>query len=368
MKLTVTKSALSAALTSVSAVGKGRNSLPILSFSKLETTNPSEAVMTATDLDARYERVVPVNVVKEGSCLLHIAKVKEWIGIIPSGDVLIESDDNGIKMSTEESGSMKFAAMPVDQFPPASSSELKPIAVADFAPLKHIAWSVMEENNARPMLEAVFIEQEGEGMVAASTDGRKVGTVKIKAFLAAPEFPPLALPSAYISLVASLGECELLESDNTLHFSSKMFALKIRKTDYGIPPWRNAIVQHPYIGTCAVIREELASAIQQCHVLRGGELGSENGVAVRIERAENGMKISCMVAKTGASYSNTIAGKITGEFPVITLSTEHLQPFFALPDDSLLKVDFTGSKTFVHLNAGDVDYWFATLFPKEMTQ
>lgn len=372
MKITISKASLASALSAVSSVVAPRNSLPILQFAKFETAAAGfDSAITATDLDCTYQKICNPSVIPEvGSCLLPVARVKEWLGIVSNGDVTLEHDGKLLKLSTPGSGTIKFSTYPVEEFPPMPKKDAKLIAEADFAPLKHIAWSMMEANNSRPMLEAAFIEPETDGLICVTTDGRKVGMVRIKAALGGENPSPLALPSKYVNLVAGFDKCELAESPNNLHFIGDSFHLIVRKSTEGIPPWRRSISneQFPVIGSITVMRDEFAEAIAQCHVHRGNELGSEYGVRVRIGHdGHGGIMVACEVDKTGDSFFTVIEGRIKGQVPDIVLSTEHLTPFLALPDESPLKVEFTGSRTMVHMNAPDlgVDYYFAPLFAKE---
>jgi hypothetical protein len=180
-------------------------------------------------------------------------------------------------------------------------------------------------------------------------------------------FQPISLPHRYVNLVAGLGKCQLLESKNNLHFLSPSFHIIARKTEFGVPAWRKLMSnpEFPVVGSITVMRDELADAIAQCHVLRGLELGSQFGVRVEFGKTAGGMAVTCYVPKTGDSFSHTVDGRIRGEFPPVILSTEHIAPFFNLPDESPLKIEFTSSKTMVHMNADDlkVNYCFAPMIP-----
>lgn len=369
MKLTIPKSSLSQALAAVSAVTGGRASLPYLQFAKLATMEDESRIqISATDLECFYTRNTEAEVESAGACLLPVGRVKEWLGKVPGQTVTIDSVENSIKLKTEiTTGVITFKSMPFEDFPKQEFEKPSFVAEADFAPIKHVAWSMLEANAGRPMLEAVFIEPDEKGIICASTDGRKVGTVRIEA--KREMFNPIALPARYVSLVAALGKCQLLESKSSLHFLSPQFNLICRKTDHGIPPWRKSISNDmfPVIGSITVMRDELASAVDQCHVFRGSELGSEYGVRVTMVKTDGGMNVSCLVDKTAEGADLAVDGRVRGEFPNIVLSTEHIAPFLGLQDESPLKIEFTGSRTMVHMDAQDlgVDYYFAPMFAKE---
>jgi DNA polymerase-3 subunit beta len=366
MKLTIQKSELAQALAAVSAVVSSRNSLPYLQMVKLEALDAGAISVTATDMECFYTRILNAEIGQPGSCLVPAARIKEWLGIV-SGEITLQTVENHIKLTSSGGGTIKFSTIESEKFPKLPETTASPIATADFAPLKHITPAIIGSNEGRPQLEAVFIESDVDGLIGASTNGRQVATVAIKAKVG--QFAPVALPSKYVSIVAGLGECEMSESKNDLHLANKTTMLSVRKTEHGVPNWRRAVYneQFPIVGSITVMREEFVQAVAQCHVHRGNELGSEWGVRVGFGKTESGMNISCFVNKTGDSYSHDIDGRIKGEFPPVILSTEYLTPFLQLPDESPLKIEFTGSKTMVHMNAADlnVDYYFSPMMPLE---
>lgn len=365
MKLTIPKSTLSSALGAVSSVC-GR-ALPILSFAKL-TVEPNKTWLTTTDLDCRYEREISLKDQPSelGECLLPVARVKEWIGKVNGTEVSIQSEGQQVTLSTPESGPQKLSTEKVEDFPKMPSSEEQIfLAECDFSPIKHVAWSMIDASAGRPMLEAVFIEPETDGLICASSDGRKVGTVKFKAKRDEKPWVGIALPSKFVGIVAGLGECQLSESKNNLHFEGPSFNMVVRKTEDGIPPWRRSIYNSdfPVIGSITVMRDELAQDVSLCHLNHG----ADSGVRVTFSKSEEGMKVSYVADNKPDSYTHEITGMIKGEFPTIILGTVHIDPFFALPDESPLKIEFTGAKTVVHFSAPDigVDYYFAPMYANE---
>lgn len=369
MKITLAKSALASAISAISPVVTSRSVSPVLAFAKLETAGRGfDATITATDLDCSFSRVLNVSEISEaGKCLIPVNRVKGWLGTIGSGDVTLEHSGSQLRLSSPGSGLLKLATYPVDDFPPVKAMESVFLAEADFAPIKHISWTMMETNGARPPLEAMFIEHDAAGIMCAATDGRKVGTVVIPARLGDNPWTPLALPAKYVGLVSGLGKCELLESQNSIILSSPLFRVTIRKSEHPVPQWRRFISNpdFPIIGSVTVMRDEMAQAIAQCHLLSGSEIGSEHGVRVTLS-PENGVRVSCFIKSTSESFSHVVEGRIKGEFPIVILSTEHIATLFSLPDESPLRISFTGSKTMVKMNASDlaVDLYVAPMFPE----
>lgn len=370
MKLTIQKSALAQALAAVSAVSPTRAEMPVLKFAKLEI-DVGRISLTAAGIDCFYRRIVSrVEGHNPDACLLPIGKVKDWLSRVGDGEVNIEADANGLKLSTEDSGVSRFATYKVEEFPEAPQAPKQITIVADFEPLKHIAWSVLDANGGKPALEEAFIEHENGGIVGATADGRKLGVVKIdgeindKAFI----MSPIALPAKYISLVAGLGKCHLHDSEKYVHFIGEDFNIAIRKSEHGIPNWRVMMSNEkfPVIGSITVMRDELAQSVNLCHLLKGGDIGFEHGVPITLAKTKTGLNITCFVQKTAESHTRDIDGRIKGEFPTVRLSTEHIAPFFNLPDESPLKIQFTGDRTMVRMDAEEigVSYFFCPLFPE----
>lgn len=369
MKLTIPKRALAAAISAVSSVIHTRTSLPILSRLKLDAGK--SVTLHGTDLDCVYVRTVEASVTEPGSVLLPAARVREWLGVVNGPDIAIEADDKQVHLSTTGSGRINFSVIKADEFPPLPKDDGKPVATGDLAPIKHIAWSMHDDDLSRPALCTACIEAEGDGLIGVTTDGRKLGTVALPAKVHQGwGKQPFCIPSRYVGLVAGLGECAIAESENNLFFTTGTEKVIVRKSHDVFPNWRRHIdtKELPIVGSITVMREEFASAIGQCHILRGDERGSELGARLVLSRTSDGMLMESLAQLTGDSFRTVIDGRIKGDFPKLTMDTEHLYPFTLLKDDSPLKIEFTSDRTVVHMDAPDigVKYFFMPCFPTEV--
>jgi DNA polymerase III sliding clamp (beta) subunit (PCNA family) len=367
MRISVKKAAFAVELAAVSAIIKLKNAVPALTCVKLEAG--TALAMVASDLDCFYVRVCACELFHPGTCLLPVRETKEWLDAVGDGDVVIAYDGKQVSLFMDGYDTLRLSAYNVEEFPkcptpPQDESVL--CAKANLSGLKHIAWSVMQPDGGRPPLEAVFIDKEEAGIIACSTDGRKLGTVKIKAEVS-ETFKPVAIPAKYINLVASLGEVDIMDCPRDLFFDGNLLRLTVRKTEHPIPDWRKVLTQYPYVGSAKVVRDEFAAAVRCCHLLRGRSTEFNDGVRITVSKAESGdgLKIECIMDKTADSYSNVIMARLEGDIPTINLGSDHVLPFFSLPDDSALKIEFTGDRTHCHMNAGDVSYWFLLLIPKQ---
>lgn len=362
MRFTVKRSAFTEQIGLVSSIIRSKRVLPMLGYIKLDS-DFGLLKATACDLDCFYTRSIQTITGEVCSMLVPARDVREWLGVVTGETVSITLKDNRLELSTPESGIIRLSTLEADKFPTVGGPDFKPFAEANFKDLQLIKSCIMDEDGGRPQLESVFIEHENDWLICAATEGHKVGTVRIEAELAEGG-AGICLPGKYVDLVSGLGKCSVAQSDNLLMFSNDSASVVLRKPEHGIAPWRKATTMHEYVGQCAVIREELAQAVAQCHILRGRELGSERGVRVELSPVDGGIRVLTTIDGTGDSYSTTLASKLVGDVPSITLGTEHLVPFFNLPCDDLLKIDFTGSYTVVHMNAGAADYWFCPFVPR----
>lgn len=352
MKLTLPKSTLASALAAVSpACGKA---LPVLACAKLEVA-PNETWLSATDLDCYYQRRLSLKKQPEiiGECLLPISGVKEWLGIV-SGDVTIESDGQQVKLSVPDGGYQRFSTDKIENFPAPPTGEEKRLAAVDLAPLKNVSWAAIKSDSGRPMLEAVFIEIEGDGLVAVATDGRKIGRTLIKAEIF-EKFEPVSLLSEYADLVAGLGKCEFSQTERSLIFTTPSLRLMVGKSTEGVPNWRRDIASPTYIGSMTVIRSEMEMAIKQCHLNRG----QDEGILVEFHQVEGGIRVFCVNEKSNNGYDTILTARIKGEFKPVGFGTEHLMPFFDLPDDSALKIEVSDGAA-SHWNAGDTEFFICS--------
>lgn len=370
MKITISKRALSEAISAVSSVIRTRTTLPVLSRIKLDACK-SATSLYGTDLDCAYVRTVEASVIEPGTVLLPASRVREWLGVVDGANVTIEADDSQLHLSTEGSGRINFSTMKADEFPPLPATDGKPVATVDLAPLKHIAWSMMQDDLSRPALCAACIDAEGDALlIGATTDGRKLGTVALPAQIDAGwNKEPIQIPADYVGMVSGIGECALAESENNLFFTTATEKVIVRKSTEVFPKWRQYVdlKKFPIVGSITVMRDEFASAIGQCHILRGDQIGSERGVRIEISKEGDGMLVEVSMQGTGDSFRTVIEGRSKGKFPKMVLDTQHLYPFTLLKDESPLQIEFTSDRTLVHMHAPDigVKYFFMPCMPVE---
>ncbi|HLI55680.1 MAG TPA: DNA polymerase III subunit beta, partial [Actinomycetota bacterium] len=184
MKLSCQPSTLGQALQVVSRAISTRTTLPILNNILLETTTEGLA-LTATNLEIGIRKVVPAEVLEEGTTTVPARLLTDFVSSLPD-DALEMSLDLGTQTLSLRCGRFDthIKCIEAEEFPPGP----RPDEGDRFAiPLDELLGAIDQTqmaastDEARPVLTGVLLHIEDSQRTLAATDGHRLAVRKLPA-------------------------------------------------------------------------------------------------------------------------------------------------------------------------------------------
>jgi DNA polymerase-3 subunit beta len=184
LKLTCQPQSLSQALQTVSRAISVRSTLPILNNVLLETTSDGLA-LTATNLEIGIRKVVPAEVVEEGSTTAPARLLTDFVGTL-SGDRLELSLDASTQTLGVRSGRFDthIKCIESEEFPPGPSpddGDRFRVSVEELLRAIEQTQMAASTDEARPVLTGELLHIDGPSLTLVATDGHRLAERKLKA-------------------------------------------------------------------------------------------------------------------------------------------------------------------------------------------
>ena len=90
---------------------------PDRAYGEYDVENPSSCRISAFDLDKGMRACIDCEVIEPGSFVVNTQSIKQRINILPDGDVLFETDENGILKIFGGNTKYEVSTISADQFP-----------------------------------------------------------------------------------------------------------------------------------------------------------------------------------------------------------------------------------------------------------
>lgn len=155
-----------------------KETIPVLSKIKIETSERGDLVMTATDLDVSLIIEEEVDILRSGSICLSGKKLGLLAGSLPAGEpVHLRLDERGEKVEFRAGRFVsRLSGMESEQFPEVprvAGESVKLPASVFYEGLRRTGFALTEENQ-RFTLNAVLLVIESTGTKMVSTDGHRL--------------------------------------------------------------------------------------------------------------------------------------------------------------------------------------------------
>lgn len=296
MKVSCAKESLLSALQTASAVVPSRSPKPILTNIRLESSGPSTAVISATDLEIGLRiELQGVEVSAAGAVLLPAARLSAIVREAPPGTVFqIESD-----------GTAAVVKAPRSQFrlPSEDAAEFPAIAAFPSGPSFEITTAVARElvrrtvfatdnESSRYALGGVLLELADGGVIAVGTDGRRLAKMEASGVIATggPSASQPIVPARAMNLV----ERCLGGGDEAVHLAVRpsevlvktgVTTLSARLVEGRFPRWRDVFPDRPDAIHVPMPVGPFLAAVRQAAIVtseqsKGVDFSFESGVLV----------------------------------------------------------------------------------------
>lgn len=310
MKVRVTQEKLNSALGAVSRVAAQRSALPILSNILLHTENKA-LYLTATNLELAITARAGGKVDKSGQLAIPARLLTDFIGSLPSGDLVLEQDKkHALKVTAENYDSTINGADPEEypSIPEEVAGETLTLPAAQLKTALQQTVLAASNDEARQVLTGVYIHSENDGVYIVATDSYRLAEKKIeaKAKQFAHNIPALTMQE----VLRNIGDQENVAinlSENQAVFRLGDVTIISRLIDGKYPDYRQ-IIPKESSATAEVDREELLSITKVAGLFARESAGS---VIVKVDEADQAISVESIASQTGENTSTTPA-KVKG--------------------------------------------------------
>lgn len=324
MKLSVGKDNLQNALHKVLSVVSTRTTIPVLSNALL-AANGDGLTITTTDLEVSITTRIAATVEKEGEITLPAKKLGQIIDRLPSGDVLIDTDEqHSTRISCNE---IRYHLMGMDaaEFPRENNFQeerrVRLPAVAFGKLLRKIGYSVSQDQG-RLVLTGILLSIREGNFTAVATDGRRLALIEQVLESAEPQMDgDVVLPGKVASelqrLLVEDGDVEIRTADARISFQFGSTTLISKLVDGAYPNYRQ-VVPDNFSNAVVIPREQLALALSRVSLVV-----TESGSSVKFNLKPGHLLLSAKSAEYGEA-SEPLEVSYEGQPLVISFNPDYL--------------------------------------------
>lgn len=297
MNLTISKEQLINGLQTVQNVVSSRTTLPILSNVLLRAEG-DRLELTATDLDVTVSCSVEAKVKTPGSTTI---PVKRFFGIVRelnNLDLELEVDEKHSCAIRSGASFFRILGLSADEFPPIQAfKEDKKVVVSQEtlrSMIKKTSFAISTDE-ARYVLNGIFISLKEHKMTMVATDGRRLSLVDEEVDVPDKSHGEFILPAKAVNelnrLLQEKGQVEILYADNQAAFNLKdeknsSILILTRLVEGNYPNYRQVIPSETK-ERVALGREDFMHALRRAEIMT-----SEKANSVKLSFTRNKLEIT----------------------------------------------------------------------------
>jgi DNA polymerase III subunit beta len=340
MNLTIAKEQLLNGLQAVQNVVGTRTTLPILSNVLLRAEG-DRLEFTATDLDVTVSCSVEAKVQKGGASTVPVKKLFGIARELSGGEIELEVDDRNVCSVRSGSSFYKIHGLGADEFPPLPKFKEDKKVVLPQATIKSMMRKTsfaISTDEARYVLNGIFISLKDHKMTMVATDGRRLALVDEEVDISEKSQGEFIIPAKAVNelnrLLQEKGEVELKFSENQAAFTLKdekgSGVLIITKLIEGNYPNYRQVIPGETKERVPVPREEFLHALKRAEIMT-----SEKANSVKLTFGKNNLAITANAPEVGEARES-IAVNYKGKEMAIAFNPKYLiDPLNALPNDEI---------------------------------
>ncbi len=181
MKASVSQTQLAHGLGMVSRAVSARSTLPVLA-NVLVATDAGRLRLSATNLEMGISCWIGAQISDEGAVTVPARTFADLVGTLPSDMVHLELNNNTQTLTVRCGSSITdIKGIDAQEFPPIPLPDLKEgiqLDVSDFKEMIQQVAFAASTDDARPVLQGVSIQVQGEMITMAATDGFRISVRK----------------------------------------------------------------------------------------------------------------------------------------------------------------------------------------------
>jgi len=380
MKLTISQSELSAALSLVNRAVASRPTHPVLANVLLTAdAGTGRLSLTGFDLNLGIQTSLPASVEASGAITLPARLLGEIVSRLASDSPITLAAAEGAEQVelTSLSGSYQMRGMPAEDFPdlPLVQSG-QPIRLEAEALVKGLRATLFASSGdeAKQLLTGVHLRLDADGLECAATDGHRLAVLRLAHGQPASEADPAGEPFAVTVPARSLRELERLLSGRHSEEPLALFCdrgqvvflwadqvLTSRSLDGTYPNYRQ-LIPESFNRTIQLDRRNLIAALERVAVLADQH---NNVVKLSTEAGSGQLLIQADVQDVG-SGSEALAAQIEGEPIQIAFNVRYLLDGLKVMTDSEIVLNCNEPSTPVVLRGENSEAFTYLVMPVQV--
>jgi len=340
MNLTITKEQLLNGLQAVQNVVSTRTTLPILSNVLLRAEG-NRLELTATDLDVTVVCGVEATVKRAGTTTLPVKKLFGIARELSGGEIEIEVDEKNVCSVRSGPSFYKIHGLSAEEFPPLPKfKDEKRVVVGQekFRGMLRKTSFAISTDEARYVLNGIFISLKDHKMTIVATDGRRLALVDEEVEVSEPSQGEFIIPAKAVGelnrLLQEKGEAAIKYGDNQAEFAlaeNQDFSVKIiTKLIEGNYPNYRQVIPGETKERVGLPREEFLHALKRAEIMT-----SEKANSVKLSFTRNNLAITANSPEVGEARES-MAVNYKGKEIAVAFNPKYLiDPLNALTVDEV---------------------------------
>jgi len=340
MNLTITKEQLLNGLQAVQNVVSTRTTLPILS-NVLMRAEGGRLEFTATDLDVTVSCAVEAKAKKAGAVTLPVKKLFGIARELAGGEIEMEVDEKNVCSVRSGPSFYKIHGLSADEFPPLTKfKEDKKVTVTQEklkGMMKKTSFAISTDE-ARYVLNGIFISLKDHKMTIVATDGRRLALVDEEVDVSEKSQGEFIIPAKAVNelnrLLQDKGEVTIQYAENQAEFTlndEKGFSVVIvTKLIEGNYPNYRQVIPAETKERISLPREEFLHALKRAEIMT-----SEKANSVKLAFGKHNLAITANSPEVGEARES-IAVNYQGPEIAIAFNPKYMiDPLNALTNDEV---------------------------------
>jgi len=340
MNLTIAKDQLLSGLQAVQNVVSTRTTLPILS-NVLMRAEGEGLEFTATDLDVTIACGVEAKVKKAGATTVPVKRLYGIARELNGSEIDLEVDEKNVCSLRCGPSFYKIHGLGADEFPPLPKfKEDKKVTLPQEtvkSMMRKTSFAISTDE-ARYVLNGIFISLKDHKMTMVATDGRRLALVDEEVDVSENSQGEFIIPAKAVNelnrLLQEKGEVEMKYSENQAAFTLKdekgFSVLIITKLIEGNYPNYRQVIPSEMKERVTMPREEFLHALRRAEIMT-----SEKANSVKLTFGKNNLAITANAPEVGEA-KESIAINYKGKEIAVAFNPKYLiDPLNALPNDEV---------------------------------
>lgn len=340
MNLTIAKDQLLSGLQAVQNVVSTRTTLPILS-NVLMRAEGERLEFTATDLDVTIACGVEAKIQKKGASTVPVKKLFGIARELNGSEIDLEVDEKNVCSLRCGPSFYKIHGLGADEFPPLPKFKEDKKVTLQQETVKSMFRKTsfaISTDEARYVLNGIFISLKDHKMTMVATDGRRLALVDEEVDLPENSQGEFIIPAKAVNelnrLLQEKGEVEMKYSENQAAFTLKdekgFSVLIITKLIEGNYPNYRQVIPSETKERVTLPREEFLHALRRAEIMT-----SEKANSVKLTFGKNNLAITANAPEVGEA-KESIAINYKGKEIAVAFNPKYLiDPLNALSQDEV---------------------------------